>query len=415
MSSEAVSVKVGRRMQTIAWVTLCLSLVTFVVLCGAIGAGGWWYWTHATGSQEATLELTGGDAVFVKSVAETQWRQASNHSRIKEGDSIRALGESRALVTLFDGSTIQLFPNTEITLTQLRSTRYIARSKTAIVSLRNGAVRIGVAPLGDFSRFHFEVISPDPQASTIFKDAGGSYRVEVSTTGKVPLARFETRRGEAQVLANGGEVILQAEQKSTVRRGEEPSPASSAIRELLSNADFSDGTNQWSEIRDQGGDGGSLDGTVSVVDDMIDGKPVKAAEFARFGGNKDHAMVGLHQEVDAEVADFTNTLQLRAKIKLLDQSLSGGGFLSSEYPLIIKIIYREAQGDEEEWFQGFYYQNRDNNPTRDGKLVQQGVWEDFQVDLRTLRPQPFTVKSIDVYASGHDFDSMIGDIHLVAD
>lgn len=415
MSGEAVSVRVERRVQTIAWITLSLSFVTFLGLCGVVGAGGWWYWTHATESQGATLELTGGDAVFVRSVAETEWRQAADHSRLKEGDSVRALNQSRALVTLFDGSTIQLFPNTEITLRNLRSTRYIARSKTVVFLIRGGSARIGVAPLGEFSRFHFEVITSDPDASAVLREAGGSYRAEISTTGKERSARFETRRGEATVTAQGKVVTLVAEQKSIIRRGESPTPPSSALRELVRNGDFTDGMSQWTESRDQGGDGGTADGEMSLADEMIDNKPLKVAEFSRSGDNIDHAMVGIHQEINAEVVDFTNTLRLQASIKLINQSLSGGGFLSSEYPLMIKIIYRDAGGDEKEWFRGFYYENRDNNPTRDGQLVQQGSWEDFQMDLRTLRPQPFMIKSVDVYASGHDFDSMVANISLVAD
>jgi hypothetical protein len=410
-----LTARAERRIQTIAWVTILLSFAAFLGLCAAVGAGGWWYWTHAEERLGATLELTGGDAVFVRSVTDSDWRQAGDQSHLKEGDSVRTSNQSGALITLFDGSTVQLFANTEVNFEQLRSTRYIARSKTVLVLQRSGSTRIGVAPLGEFSRFSFQVETPEPQALASLREAGGSYRVEVTNTASDSLARFESRRGVALVTALGKTVNLAAEEKSIVWKNEAPTAPSSTLREFVRNGDFSDGIKQWVETKDQGGDGGTVDGEVAIVDDSLDDRPVKAAQLSREGNTTDHAEAGLHQNINAEVIDFSNTLILTARVKLLNQSLSGGGVLSSEYPLIIKVTYRDADGNDTQWFQGFYYQNRENNPTRDGQQVQQAVWEEYQMDLRTLRPQPYLIKSIDIYAAGHDFNSLVTDVSLVAD
>jgi hypothetical protein len=97
--------------------------------------------------------------------------------------------------------------------------------------------------------------------------------------------------------------------------------------------------------------------------------------------------------------------------------LSGGGVVSSEDPLIRRLKYRDVYGSEAEWVHGFYYQNTANNPTNNGELVLSNVWLPYESGnlLETLDPRPFFITSIQVYASGWDYDSFVTGIRLIVE
>ena len=99
------------------------------------------------------------------------------------------------------------------------------------------------------------------------------------------------------------------------------------------------------------------------------------------------------------------------------QSLSGGGYLCSEYPLMIRLEYDDVYGSESQWTQGFYYQNTDNNPTMFGERIPRNVWFDYASGniLETISPRPARLKSLLIYASGWDYESSVTDISLVVE
>ena len=102
-------------------------------------------------------------------------------------------------------------------------------------------------------------------------------------------------------------------------------------------------------------------------------------------------------------------------VKVEAASLSGGGYLGTEYPMMLRLRYRDAAGNGQTWYRGFYYQNAEGRPTSRGEVVPQGAWTRVQVDLADLPERPAFLYSLEVLGAGHDFDALITDIRLVAE
>ena len=112
-----------------------------------------------------------------------------------------------------------------------------------------------------------------------------------------------------------------------------------------------------------------------------------------------------------------SSLVVRSTIKVRYQQLSGGGYLASEYPLMIRLTYRDAYDSEAEWIQGFYYQNTDSNPTTYGLQIPQDRWYVFESEnlMASLPVKPERIMAIRVYAAGWDYDSLVSDINLIVE
>ena len=145
-----------------------------------------------------------------------------------------------------------------------------------------------------------------------------------------------------------------------------------------------------------------------------------ALHFKRAGsenppGRGNYAAVRAVQTLNRNLPNPYTSLKLRADIKIDSQSLSGGGYLSTEYPLILRVLYKDVYGSDVEWFKGFYIQNDNGNPTLNGEPIKPGVWVPVEFDLHNEGLLPFQVISIEARAAGWDFDSSISNIQLVVE
>lgn len=161
---------------------------------------------------EATLA---GPAVGVatRPGPEAPWQPASGGGHLSEGGAVRT--ESGARLRLFDGSTVELQPGTELALIGLRSAIWGAGRRVTIAQLSGQALydvprRIG--PLEAFS-----VRTP----SALITVQGTRFTVSVSNTGETTVAvlagtvtasaggsRLRVRAGEATVISPGGAIRL---------------------------------------------------------------------------------------------------------------------------------------------------------------------------------------------------------------
>ncbi len=401
--SELSVVRAERR----AWLVLISAFIAFWLVMGVLAFGALWYVRHATEIRNATLQVVSGDTVFVRSREDPNWRQASGESRIREGDTVRTRGDSKAFIGFFDGSNAILFPGSELRIEETRNARFLSRIRTIRLVLLSGSLRVSVASSSDFPRVHFEVDTPSGTL-IIRRPEGASVRVDVK--GDAGLrSLFMVRRGEATVTAMQKSVRLTEGSMVVVPYGREPTGPSAAGLELIRNGNFQAGLEEWQINRPEAADGTELNGEVYLVD----AEGSRVVRFARLGGNTTHADLGIAQDLNVDVSDFEE-LMLRLRIRIDYQSLSGGGVMASEYPLIVKVTYKDAFGRPQEFYRGFYYQNKDGNPVENGQNVTQGIWVDEQFDLFSLVPRPSYLLSISLFASGHDFDSSAVLVSLVA-
>ena len=143
----------------------------------------------------------------------------------------------------------------------------------------------------------------------------------------------------------------------------------------------------------------------------------RALHIVRSGAGGTSAITGVHQQINGEISYFSS-LVFSADIRLHYQSLSGGGYLSSEYPLIIRLHYRDVNGDEFDAVHGFYYQNDTHNPTRNGEPVPRDQWVPYQTSNLLQSPgiaKPFQLLYIEIYASGCDYESYISNVRLTVE
>jgi hypothetical protein len=329
---------------------------------------------------------------------------ANNGDAVLEGYTIKTDNTSRALLTLFDGSTVYVFENSDLKLEGMRTSRF-TKSQTAIkLAGLAGRLRIGVAPSPtDDESFVVET----PHATMSLED--GSYAVQVDDLGTA----LSVRTGQGVVSALKDAVTVKRGQRSTVARNQVPSTPSPAALDLVLNGDFRQKDVGWTAQADvETGRRDDVYGQTIFLSEP-EGPGVK---FIRRGSKDSHGENSIYQAIDRDVSDFVS-LKLSVDFRLLYQSLSGGGYLGSEYPLMVHITYRDAKGMQVTWGHGFYYQNEQGYPTTLGEQVPADVWIPYEKDLFSLEgwPKPFRILSVEVIASGWDYESILKSISILAE
>jgi hypothetical protein len=390
-----------------AWIVVWTSFAIFCLLVVFVPLAVRHFVLHSTVTHPAELQTVEGTAVTDNPDTGTEAAIAKGETaRISEGFVISLDESSRADLRFFDGSFIHLLPGSRVTLERSRGPRFSrgVSPNTIWVRILSGRLRIvtaGSARTG----LDFRVYCPLQEAEIRVRD-DGVYGVEAETS----KAEVFVNRGSAAVGAYGKTVHLAAPERTTIEQGHPPADPVADARELVANGDFRKGLEGWVVRNDQGNDGGDVDGTAVVTTD--EGSP--AVRFYRTGSNRNHCETIIEQRMDRDLPDPISSLVVRANIKLIDQSLSGGGYLGSEFPLMIRMRYRDRYGNENEWVQGFYYENPQGNPVGTAKAYPRGSWQLYESGnlLEVLDPKPARIVWLQVYASGWDYESMVRSISV---
>ncbi len=391
-----------------AWVVLLSAFAVFCLLAVGIPLGARAYMQNAEDEQTAIVESLIGTVVVELPVGSgPQPLTRGNSMTVPEGTLIYVDETSEAVVTFFDHSFMRLFSGAAVRLERLRAPRFPSSPlpTTVHLSLLAGRIRIGTA---------LSATAPlEMLVSTLYGEAelaeDGSYAVEVGND----LAEIIAYRGYADVSAQGQQVRVQPRERTQIAPGQAPELPVGVARNLIANGEFQEPLAEWRIYNDQGTDGGEVDGVAELVVD--EGR--QAVRLVRTGAGGNHCETILEQTVDAAIPDPATSLVVRATVKVRHQALSGGGYLASEYPLMIRITYRDVYDSEAEWVQGFYYQNINNNPTTFGLQIPRDRWFLFESDnlLESLSISPYRIIRVRVYASGWDYDSLISDINLIVE
>ena len=143
-----------------------------------------------------------------------------------------------------------------------------------------------------------------------------------------------------------------------------------------------------------------------------------AVRFLRRNSESTPCQMFLHQEVNRDVSDLLS-LRLVIEFRIDQHSLSGGGYLGSEYPVQVRMLYRGADGGERLWVRGFYIQNLEGRRTDHGVKVDGGRWVEYTVpdaedpSLLALAGGVRYIRWVEVMASGHDFEAYVRRISLL--
>lgn len=395
--------------ERVAWMVMLGAFCIFLMLCAVVPLSIRYYLRHATTPKPATLEVIGG-TVRVSEPNVAAPLGVTSSVLLPEGSAIETDENSRGIITFLDGSTMILFPATQVTLREMNLSAFPwgIEPVTLIVDLRRGSLRVGAAPQIQQGNLpiptrHFEIDTPHLVADLV----EGSYRIVVEADSS--QSQVSVTNGTATVTAQSSSVTVNRGQRTVVRPNEPPIAPTSAAQDLMVNGDFKDPLPRgWDALP------GPSAGIVAGIAKEEPSDDLMILHILRSNAGQTSAITGVIQQINKEVSDY-RTLSIQADIRVHSQSLSGGGILSSEYPIILRLRYRDVYGSEAEWVHGFYIQNTTNNPTVNGEKILPDVWNPFESGnlLETADPRPFYITSLQIYASGWDYDASISAVHLI--
>ena len=208
------------------------------------------------------------------------------------------------------------------------------------------------------------------------------------------------------------------QQRTVVKLNGPPSGVLSPERNLVTNGNFRlplSGTwdiyNDLQNEREQ-------PGTVTIQ--TVGGQ--RSAVFERQGAY--HAETGIRQTINKNVRDFAS-LRLHFVVRVFDQDVPVCGQAGSECPLMLRLDYKDQDGTDRSFLQGFYTRQDGSgaNPTynttsgsrNEHRRIPPNVAYTYDSAnlMETLKPAQIT--AITFYASGHSYRSSVAEVELLGE
>ncbi len=401
--------------ERLAWAVMLISFAIFVLLAVSIPLAVSYALRYATVVHEARLEPTLGTLLLYSSpmsepVAVTGVKQdLTEGMRIVAGDdstqgTLVILGSNRADPAL---GSVQIYAGTTLQVLRIRRPMFASSDQPYQLRLRleRGQARI-FSNSGDGRPLHVDLQTPHGAISL----ASGSYQISVNAD----QTDVTVRTGQAILThADGAAMTLDAGLRAWMTLERMTQEPVSGELNLLRNGNFAEPMlNTWQSyvIADN-----VIPGSVRIVE--REGRWV--AHFIRQGEENVPTEVGITQVVDRDVNVY-DSLTLQLDVKLLHQSLSGAGYLSSEFPLRVEINYTDIYGKSLSWGHGFYYRDPENENWRiiNGEKIPPFIWYTYQSpNLMELLAdtRPARINTVRIYASGWNYQSMVSEVYLVAE
>ncbi len=386
------------------WFIVCAAFAIWIVL--GLVFGRWALGvarTAAAPAPSAVDEVSG--VTLYRQVGQRNEASARPGIQLYEGDELATSSGSVASLRIFDGTLLQLFPEARVRVEAMRIGRINRAATEARFRLLAGAVRVSIPQME--SKEH-TVNFETAQGGVAL--VPGEYTLRAGSDG----TRISVWEGRAAAAVADQIVEIEEAQKIVLPAG----PLGYAILDVLENAvknaDFAARFAEWTPWEDREQDRADVPGSVDIVPQAESGAPPRALQITRRSLVDAHNETGVRQVLERDVAGGRKIV-LQALVKVDLASLSGGGYLGSEYPMMLRIRYRDRRGAEQIWTRGFYYANPENRPVALGQRIERGVWTPIEIDVTDVLSQPTSIASLEVFGAGHTFDASIGDIRLLVD
>ena len=397
-----------RNPERLAWFILLVSFSACCLIAISIPLSVRWYLDRAISQELPSLIVINGTTSVERRGAEEATAVSSTLLNAPESSWIYT-HDSQALLSFLDQSTVTLYRDTELALLESRGPRFEISSQPVRIYLliQRGRMRLDVAD-DERRPLEFRVRTPYSQVSL----QEGSYIIEVRGDASQVICRY----GEATVTAGDEVVKLQRQERVVAESGTGLSGLLPAQRNLILNGEFREPLSVGWETYHLQSDPTEVEGQASVVD--FDGR--HAVLFSRRGAARNHAETGIVQQINQEVQEATS-LRLHLTVRLAYQSLPGAGYLSSEFPVIIRLDYKDTYGNDRFVTHGFYYMDPTQDwPIINGEKIPALVWFPYESGNLLNWPQlreapPATVTSVSIYASGWEYDSMVTEVEFLTE
>lgn len=402
----------------LGWAILLISFTVFCLLAVSIPLGVRWFLLHSQVTQSGLVRVTIGTVLLLPS-ADSDPIAVVDARPVEPGTLIKTDQRSQAALSFHapgsDGqtgpetATVQIYPSANVLLAQASRPRFAVSSDPARFAIDVGSGRV---------RVYVAAVQPNGQDFVVNTPHGvvtlepGSYAVQVSAD----QTQIVTRQGQAVVEANDQQVAVSEGSSVTVQAGQAPGDPNAAAENLIANGDFQQplGAPTWLISRYPADDPTAGSAELTTVSGR------SAARLSRINQPPTHSEVAITQVLDRSVHDY-EYLNLQMDVLLRWQSLPGAGEQSSEFPLMFRLDYEDIYGSHQFWTHGFYYQDPPAQwVVTGGQKIPQNIWFPFESGnlLERLKaeglPPPATINYLKVYASGHNYDSLVTEIRLVA-
>lgn len=463
--APAGAIATPQRTLRLAWLTLLGFFLLFTTLVAWAGLAVRDVYQRSTQSQGATLFVRGPiEAIAWRPVDRTIFQGPRDQQALAEGDAVRISSSAGygqvASIRLFDDSQLDLWAAAEVSLDELRTSRWHSDTLTVQLTQSGGYVRYDVKPVLPYTTTSYRVRVGD---ATVSLAPGGSYSIEMRPErhverpdgGNTLQADVAVRAGAATVFgANGGVVLLRERERVLVDAAGNAGLAVPARWELVRDGGFSRFSEK--EYNNTTSDDPTLPRSDSwivygipelapesrgffrlsqicrppAVSDSYCGPADRrtAAWFYRVGGQTRGFTTGVRQELGPsgegiDISEF-RTLRLSLWARVLFQSLEAVGDQGSECPVMLRLLAkRTSPADPEEERVICVYTSADGTPpavTSPGVQYEQvnvAEWTQLSFDLRAADwlPDYRYLRSIQIYANGHDYDSRVAEVSIVGE
>ncbi len=402
--------KMRKNPERTAWIILWTAFSVFCLLSILIPSGIRWYIINSSDPVETSVTSVRGTVLIGDPSAELSPSLTDgNVTTVEEASAVSTDSTSQAILTFFDDSSLTMYNDTSVILREVRQPSFGFSSNPAriLIEVQKGRVRATSARSRDDLLFNIQT----PQAWIELEQ--GSFSIEVTEVE----TQVTTRLGQAQVSGGGQSVTSRQGQRVLVAWERPPSPPLPAAQNLLASSTFTTRFKDSWEIYTIN----PLE-VVSTTADIATFQSRPVLLFRSEGQDNVHTEIGAVQQVNKDVRDF-QSLRIFAEVRLIRQSLPGGGQQGSEFPIMLRLDYKDAEGNDRSWYHGFYYVAPPENyilynePFNSSDRIARFIWYPYEsVNLLTaLGPaKPVFIKSIRIYASGWIYEAMVGNISLLA-
>lgn len=393
-----------RTAQRRAWLYILAAFTLWCCLVTASFVAAVNYRRSATDSPTASLNIDRGIVLYQDSPGMTQIRGQSGMD-VYEGSVLEASDSTSASISLFDGTVAKLLPGARLQPLNLRTGTFNAELTRIVLRQERGAVSYNVAGQLPFGR---DVVVRTPHASVSLT------RGEVTVWVEDEATRVLSYDGRGKVESDVRQVRFRDGQRIVATPGSLPREPFPIAENILQNGDLAQGFAFWEpiDIRERGRQ--DVLGNRELTNELIAGRRTSALHVFRDTQRDTHNETGLVQEVSRDVSAY-RFVNLSGWVKINSASLSGGGYLGSEYPILFRVNFTDDKGGRQVWSRGFFYANPENRPTDIGEQIPRGEWYPFLARLHDLPDRPAFIRSVEVVASGHDYDALASYIQLVAE
>ena len=399
--------------ERLAWTVLIISFLIFCSLSISIPLGVRWLILYSTEREAARIDVLSG-TVLVMAPGAREPAGVETSREVREGETIRSL-DARAILTIEEPeepegilSTVQLYNQTELTVRRARRPRFRRSREPYRVEYGLHKGRIRVLNLQPLHRA-MAVLVTTPHGE--IELSAGSFSIEVGEDA----SQVTVRAGKADARSGGQVVTVYPGQRTILREAMPPSEPLPAARNLVVNGNFEEGLEPTWQVGTYQQMPNVAPATVEVVE--VGGR--RAVYFSRQAEEGVHTEAWIEQTLDQDVLDY-EYLSVRLDVRLIHQSLPGGGYLSSEFPLMVRLTYIDVYGKQLEWVHGFYYRDPDpssNWPIINGEKIPAFVWYPYESPnlIELLKDtRPARLNSIRIYASGWNYQSMVSEVGVIA-